>query len=192
MKYTDEQLAFLKLNQTVERKQLTADFNRRFNTAQSVTSIKSVCKRYGFKTGRTGRFEKGNIPNINSYPKGPNKTSFKKGHRPHNWKPIGTERITEEGYLQRKVTDTGNTVKDYVEVHRLVWEKQHGKIPPGHIIIFKDGDKTNITIDNLMMIKRSEHAVINKAGLANVEPELKETAVAFARLKTQVRKAKTQ
>ena len=34
-------------------------------------------------------------------------------------------------------------------VHRLEWEKHHGKIPDGYIIHHKDEDKTNNTINNL-------------------------------------------
>ncbi len=98
--------------------------------------------------------------------------------------------MTKEGYLQRKVTDTGNTVRDYVEVHRLLWEEHHDPIPEGHVVIFKDGDRTHITLDNLMLISRAELVVLNKTGLINVEPELKQAAQAVAQLRIQHRRRK--
>lgn len=42
-------------------------------------------------------------------------------------------------------------------VHRLVWMKHHGEIPKGCIIHHKDEDKTNWNIDNLELLKRSNH-----------------------------------
>lgn len=84
-------------------------------------------------------------------------TQFKTGHKPHTWHPIGHERITHDGYRQRKLTDTGVTRRDYVNVHHLVWIELRGQIPPGHILIFRDGNPANITIDNLECISRAEN-----------------------------------
>jgi hypothetical protein len=83
-------------------------------------------------------------------------TQFKSGHRPQTWKPIGTTRVTREGYLERKVTDTGSTPVDWVQVHRLHWERWRGPIPPGHVVVFADGDPTHIAIANLECISRRE------------------------------------
>jgi hypothetical protein len=83
-------------------------------------------------------------------------TQFGKGQMPHNWHPVGHERLTKEGYLQRKMADTGNTVEDYVEVHRLLWEERHGPIPSGLVLVFKDRNKTNIVLENLELITRRE------------------------------------
>lgn len=80
-------------------------------------------------------------------------TRFKKGERrgaaAHNWVPIGSERVTEDGYLQRKITDTGYSPRDWKSVHIILWEKHHGPVPPDHVVVFENGDKTKIEIDNL-------------------------------------------
>jgi hypothetical protein len=34
-------------------------------------------------------------------------------------------------------------------LHRLIWEEAHGKVPPDHVVIFNDGNKENIVIENL-------------------------------------------
>lgn len=83
-------------------------------------------------------------------------TQFKPGSRPRNWQPVGHERITKEGYLQRKMADTGVTRRDYVNVHWLVWRAAGRDIPPGHAIVFRDGNTRNFDLDNLELITRAE------------------------------------
>lgn len=83
-------------------------------------------------------------------------TRFKKGQMPKNWKPIGSERISKDGYLQRKMTDTGYPPKDWVGGHIIVWVQHNGPVPEGHAVVFKDGDKRHITIGNLDMISRRD------------------------------------
>jgi len=62
-------------------------------------------------------------------------TQFKKGDRlgaaQHNYVPIGSLRVSKDGYLERKVTDDPSFVPNrrWVSVHRLVWEAAHGPVP---------------------------------------------------------------
>lgn len=81
-------------------------------------------------------------------------TQFKPGHQPHTWQPVGHERIGKGGYLQRKISDTGNTQADYALVHHLVWLAAGRSIPPGHALTFRDGDKRNFALDNLVLLTR--------------------------------------
>lgn len=83
-------------------------------------------------------------------------TQFKPGSRPRNWQPVGHERITEDGYLQRKMTDTGVTRRDYVNVHWLVWRAAGRDVPPGHALVFRDGNARNLDLDNLELVTRAE------------------------------------
>ncbi len=100
-------------------------------------------------------------------------TQFQSGHKPHTWRPIGTERVTQDGYLERKVTDTGCTRNDYQAVHRLIWIERHGDIPPGHVVVFKDTlpKHKNITVERLELISRAELARRNT--IHRYPPELK-------------------
>ena len=83
-------------------------------------------------------------------------TQFKKGMRPHTWQPIGHTRETKDGYLQRKVSDTRCTRRDYVGIHHLVW-RMHGRdIPPLHALCFIDSNKRNFDINNLELVPRAE------------------------------------
>lgn len=110
--------------------------------------------------GRKTQFTKGFKPwNAGTAGQGvmkPNSGNFKKGHRPQTWRPIGSNRVSKEGYLQRKTADTGVTRRDYVPVHHLVW-RMHGRIVPrGHALTFIDGNPANLDINNLRLLTRAE------------------------------------
>jgi hypothetical protein len=85
---------------------------------------------------------------------------FPKGNRPHTWKPVGSYRVNADGYLDRKVSETGYGPRDWVAVHRLVWVEYNGPIPPGHAVAFLPGRRTTelekITIDALELVSRRE------------------------------------
>ena len=82
------------------------------------------------------------------------RTRFKAGHRPHNTKPIGYERLDDNGYVYIKVS----MEQKMVLKHRYVWEQANGPIPDGHNIAFRDGDRTNCQLDNLYLISREDAA----------------------------------
>lgn len=85
---------------------------------------------------------------------GANATSFSKGQMPHNHRPIGSERISKDGYRERKVAEP----KRWKAVHVLVWEAKRGRVKRGHIVAFKVGaDKLNPCLANLETITRAEN-----------------------------------
>jgi hypothetical protein len=106
-------------------------------------------------------------------------TRFQKGRKPQesrNYQPIGSLRITEDGWLERKVTDDQSIypARRWVALHRLVWEAANGPIPAGHIVCFKPGMKTaieaEVTADKLICITRAENARRNS--IWRKDPEL--------------------
>lgn len=108
-------------------------------------------------------FKKGNIP-VNKGKKMSKEmyekakpTMFKKGNKPHNFKPVGTKRLTRDGYSEIK---TENPNKWELE-HRVLWLKHFGEIPDGCNVVFKDGDKTNLSITNLKLIDNVENMLLN-------------------------------
>lgn len=88
-------------------------------------------------------------------------TQFKKGRKPQTWRPVGTHRLTKDGYLERKVHDTGYPPHDWVGVHRLVWIEAKGPVPAGAVVVFRPGCKTTdvacITVERLECISRAEN-----------------------------------
>lgn len=107
-------------------------------------------------------------------------TQFKKGEMSgaaqHNYVPIGSLRVSKDGYLERKMTDDPSIypARRWVAVHRLVWQEAHGPIPKGRIVRFLPGKKTaklqEITLDRLECITRGQNAVRNHP--RNKHPEL--------------------
>ncbi len=86
-------------------------------------------------------------------------TRFKPGNRPQTWVPVGTETRDGDGYLKRKVRDDapkGQSRRNWVFVHRALWEEHHGPIPRGHAVVFRNGDITDIRIENLELVTNQE------------------------------------
>lgn len=81
-------------------------------------------------------------------------TRFKSGHKPHNTRPVGYESVRHDGYIYIKVEGEPKMVQK----HRWLWKKYHGEIPKGMCVAFKDGNRLNCTIDNLMLITDAEKA----------------------------------
>jgi hypothetical protein len=89
-------------------------------------------------------------------------TRFKPGQMPHNTNMIGSYRITKDGTLQRKIGNgKGNNSKRWRGVHELVWVEVNGPLPPKHIVVFKQGMRSNkleeITIDRVECISLAEN-----------------------------------
>ncbi len=97
-------------------------------------------------------------------------TQFKPGNKPHTWKPIGSTRYSKEGYLQRKVSDTGYPPRDWVGEHILMWQRAHGPVSPGFAVCFRDGDKAHLTLDNFELISR--RGLMRRNTIHNYPPEL--------------------
>lgn len=167
-------------------------FTEKFGWEISLSQVNSYIGNHHLSTGRTGRFQKGQEPS-NKGKKGIcaagcEKSWFKKGHIPANYRPVGSERVNVDGYIEVKVADPNK----WKLKHRVVWESANGKIPKGYIIIFRDNDKTNTNIDNLLLIKRGTHAVLNHTGLCEYSGAFKETAICIAELKAVTSKAKNR
>lgn len=81
-------------------------------------------------------------------------TMFKHGHTPANHRPVGSER-TLAGYVYIKTAEP-NVWK---MKHRVLWEHHHGKLEPGQIVKFIDGDKNNITLSNLRITDRKGNMI---------------------------------
>ncbi len=184
IEYTEEMTSFLQEHEVTPRANLTALFNSKFSTNVSVDSIKAKCLRMGLKTGRTGQLEKGNQP-WNTGTKGvmkPNVTSFKKGNVSWNKKPVGSERTTKDGYLEVKIAEPNV----FELKHRVVWAEANGEIPKDHAIVFKNKDKTDCRLENLMLLTRGELARLNQTYIKLSTPETNEACVLMAKVKNKI------
>lgn len=192
MKYTDEMKQFILENYKGRSNQeLTDLFNQKFNTKITKERMKCYKGNNKLDSGLRFRFKKGHIP----YNKGKKMskevyektkhTMFAKGHIPANHKPVGSERIIKDGYIEVKVAEPSK----WKLKQRLVYEKHKGEIPKGSTIIFLDGNRLNFDINNLKCVTRSELLYLNRNGLSNLN-EITETGILMARLDSAKNKRK--
>lgn len=91
-------------------------------------------------------------------------TQFKPGQFPANKDPefyvLGALRVNTEGYIDMRVSfDPG--AKGWRLLHRILWEDAHGPVPAGHCLRFIDGDKLNVCLENLQLIRRGDNMRLN-------------------------------
>jgi hypothetical protein len=190
-KFSKAERLWLKRRQTMPRREFWAAYVDKFGRDISLEAFKALGDRLGLRTGRTGRIEKGHVPankgkkmpyNANSA-----RTQFKKGQLSgralERQKPIGSERFSKEGYLERKIHNGMPQQSRWRTVQRINWEKKHGPVPKGHVLKCLDGNKLNTAPSNWDLISRAVLAVRNKrfAGAA-IPPELERTAIVIAKL----------
>lgn len=158
--------------------------NDTFGTQYTVKQLDSYYNNHKLNSGLTGHFEKGQVsPNKGKkgiYIPGSEKGYFKKGNTPFNKQPVGTVVTKHGGYLWKKI---GEGCREWKQLHLIIWEEAHGLVPKGHVVIFKDGNRQNCTLENLMMITRGEAAVMNHNGLRFSTPEHTETGLLIAKVK---------
>lgn len=171
-------------------KEMSERLNKEFGTSYKPDQIKGFYGNHHLSSGLAGHFEKGHTP-YNKGKKGQcaagcEKTWFKKGGTPGNHREVGEERVTIYGYLEVKVAEPNV----WRAKHHVIWEQHHGPIPEKHVVIFRDRDKTNLSIDNLVLVHRAANAIMNQNGLGNCTDERLDLALQFAETKRAIAAAK--
>lgn len=124
--------------------------------------LKHASFQKGTQLGKVTQFQKGHVPDNKGKTMSPEireevkHTFFKKGHKPKNTKTDGHISI-------RKDTRTGISYK-YIRIsegiwellQRYIWIQEHGEIPKGYNVVFKDGNSLNVTLENLELLSDSE------------------------------------
>ena len=126
--------------------------------SQSYLDSPDACRlRCGDNIGAKFRFKKGQIP--------PNKgkrmeargrsaeTQFKKGAIPSNCRPVFSTRVVD-GYQEIKVAEG---MRQWKQLHRVIWARLNGQIPKGCNLIFLDGNRSNTSIANLSVMTKAEN-----------------------------------
>lgn len=141
-------------------------------------------------SGVSYRFKKGQIPHNLGKPMSEetkNKvlpTCFKKGQLPPNTKPIGYERICKDGYVEVK------TEKGFCLKHRHIWSNTFGEIPKGANVQFIDGNRHNLSLDNLELVVKSEN--MRRNTIHNLPEELKELIRLRVKILKTIKKRKDE
>lgn len=168
--------------------EMTARLNKMFGTQYQRNQLKAFYKNYGLDSGLDGRFVKGQQSLTKGLRTGggPERTRFKKGNRPHNAHPIGTRIKTTDGYWVVKIAEPNV----WEQIHRRIWEGHNGKIPPGHVVIFGDGDRDNLDISNLILITKQQLVRMNQKGLIRSDAEITRTGAIIADMYNKIAERK--
>lgn len=185
------------------RRELLALFCEEFDREDvSLGAIKALYHRKGWKTGRSGCFSKGARPHNKGMKgfcaPGSEKGWFKpgtlSGSAAARVKPVGFERLSKEGYVERKIHDGLPMQSRWRAVHLINWEALNGPIPDGHCLKCQDGNKANTDPSNWVLIPRA--MLPRLAGrwalpFDQAEPEVKPLVMALAKLQHRKRQAKS-
>lgn len=191
MRYLKVHEDFLKEHKDLPRKELTRLFNEKFKSNVSQETLKQKCIKLRFLTANKGCFQKGHTPfnkGLKGYT-GANKTSFTKGNVPANTKTVGTivTRKDKKGWVYKYIKIAEPNKWELLHVH--IYKQKHGEVPKGYCVIFKDKNRLNLSIDNLMLIKRCELARLNQK-YSDIHHSLKETALQLIKINEAIRKNK--
>lgn len=129
----------------------------------------AACRlRRGDEVGKAFRFAKGIAPFNKGVKRGrgwaPGRMAegqFKKGAKPHTWRPVGSIRVNSEGYRDIKIDDKGVGPRAWVAIHRLNWIAANGPVPKGMILRFIDRNPLNTLAENLTLVTREENLRLN-------------------------------
>lgn len=143
--FTGEQREFLsKILSECSYEETTMLFNEKFETNKTRKQIETFCINNGIKR---------NLPPPE----------------------IGSEHVSGK-YIMVRVNNDKNVPEHqhYQMKQHVVWEKYHGKIPKGKIIVFLDGNSFNCDIENLYLTDRKVFNLltVNKWHFENKEQKL--------------------
>lgn len=194
--YTADELKWIQSNCTRPRAEAHAEFVERFDRQDvAFENYHALCKRKGWRTGRDGRFVEGREPPNKGKKCAPGtggrhpnaqRTQFKKGDKPFNVKPVGHERLTEDGYVLINIDEVNPHTgygRRYVLKHVHLWERENGPVPEGMCLKSLDGDRSNSNPSNWTLIPRSALPKLTRKRRYDDAPdELKPTIMAVTLL----------
>ena len=175
-KRTNEEICFLReMAPGRSYRELHKIVQESFDILVTKSALNGTLKRYGIRNGIDQTFKKNHVPHNKGqggihYP-GSEKGWFQKGNIPWNYKPIGAERINQDGYIEIKTNDPNV----WTPKHVLLWKEHNGEVPPGHVVVIIGKNRTNPQLEDLMLVSRKQLAIMNKRKLLFADKEVAES-----------------
>lgn len=191
-KWNDEEIDFLReVYPKHGRKETTRIFNEHYNLDLSENSIKHMVELFKIKAPTNGCFRKGHIPANKGIPMTPEQyakcrpTMFKKGGTPPNHRPVGSDRISKDGYIEVKIAEPNRW--ELLQV--LVMQSMLGRKLKKNVemVRFLDGNKLNCDPSNLMMTTRRVNARVNQRKIKPTSAEAMKAAIQVESIKCLIR-----
>lgn len=170
-------------------KQMAELIKENFGQEYTSQQIKSYYKNHNLNSGLTGHFVKGQPSHNKGVKMSPEvyekakATMFKPGSRPHNTNEVGDIVLASVGYYKVKVAEPD--VWEFCHIRE--WQQAHGEVPEGMMVSFKDGNRENWHLDNLMLITKGENAVMNTLHLRFDRAEATESGLLVAKLHQEIK-----
>lgn len=142
-------------------------YYEKFGETLSKTDVENIKRTYGLYS---------NVRNLNKgvFP------DHLKDYLKKRTRGFQEERITKRGYVEIK-TNRGRT--GWERKSHYIWEQHNGKIPKNHFIGFKDGNKLNCNIENLILLSYTDRIIFNFNHLAmNSGEDLLNTNILISKL----------
>lgn len=190
MQYSDEDINYLVANYaTTTNEELGRVLGRHPDRIATKAHLMGLKKDKGFlieqakKRPNSGQFKKGFTPfnkgkKLSQETKDKLKaTMFKRGNRPHNAQPVGTETKDKYGYVWVKIAEP----KQWRQKHHIVFGEE---VPAGFKVIFIDGNKRNFERSNLALI--SDADLMRQNTNQRFPPELRNLIRTLNKLKKRV------
>ena len=108
-------------------------------------------------------------------------TWYQKGNRPQNYKPVGSTRISIDGYIEIKTKDP----RTWEMLHRHNWEKCFGKIPEGYNLVFKNKIRTDTRVENLKLLSHAQ--LMSKNTIHRYPTEVKDLIRTLSKFKKTIK-----
>ena len=173
--YTEEQHKFIKENyKDTTTRVLVERFNKRFNANIGYIQMKRYKSYYGFKNGldNSGLTDEQKEWIEDHYKNISNKEltelfneTFNTNYKEQKFVDYRSRKGLKNEYkynsrhreeFTEKVYKNGQTVikvnGKFIPKHRYLYEKHIGKIPNGYAVIFKDNNKNNFDLSNLVLV----------------------------------------
>lgn len=179
--YSEEELRFVKRFCKLPRKELAKRFNAKFERDVETSNIQSLCSKQKW---RGWIFQaRGSVS----------------GYFGYSVKPLYSEKIKIDGrgccWVMIKVPKQNlqpGQLGEYVLKHHWLWQQEYGKIPKGKTLKFKDGNKKNCALGNLVLIDRSILPALNRRGYDNAPDECKPLILNVCRLQQTIGERKKE
>ena len=185
--WTDEHEKYIRNNiKGKTKKEMTEMFNKEFGTDVTTDKMKGFCSRKRIRSGVDCKFKKG-VPSWNKGKSFPSRgksaeTQFKKGQKPDNTFPLGTIKITTDGYKFIKIKKRGSKNECWKQYTHYLWEQKHGPVPKGYCLIHLNQNRSDCSEENIALVSRKELVRINKLNLTSTDRNLTKAGINFVKL----------
>lgn len=179
-KYTEEQKQFIRDHvKGTSDKDLAELFNKQYSTNRTAYHMHAFKINNHLKNGIDTKFKK-------NHDRG---HRFKKGCQPQDTAPIGTLRNHRNCWWIKCRQYASATNDNWKQYHIFLWEiANKQKVPDGYFVMFLDGDRDHVCLENLILVPADEKMIADVRIGMTKNSELNKTILNLAKLQMTISK----